>query len=79
MADGRVEIDARINNTNIRKDVEETNKELQRVGENMGQAGKQATKQMSQNLTDMSNSAKNAYQSMTNYANASGSAMHQAA
>lgn len=35
MADGRVEIDARINNNNIRRDVQNINRELNRIGEGM--------------------------------------------
>lgn len=35
MADGRVEIDARINNNNVRRDVQNINRELNRIGEGM--------------------------------------------
>ncbi|EJQ77755.1 phage tail protein [Bacillus toyonensis] len=39
--DGRVEIQARLDNSNIRQDVETVNRELNRIGSNMGSVGRE--------------------------------------
>lgn len=41
MADGRVEIQVGLNNSGIRQEVEQTNRELSRVGSNMGQTARE--------------------------------------
>ncbi|MEN1938979.1 tail length tape measure protein [Paenibacillus sp. 102] len=79
MADGRVEIETRLDRSNIRRDIEEVNRELERVGENMGQAGREATRETTRQLEEMSNHARQSYDSMGRNANEASQNMTEAA
>ncbi|PEP61178.1 carbamoyl-phosphate synthase, partial [Bacillus pseudomycoides] len=63
MADGSVKIDARIDSTDVRKDVEKINKELARMGSNMGSVAR-TIKQAFE--SEMSNLGSNVGSSVSN-------------
>ncbi|WP_270343817.1 carbamoyl-phosphate synthase large subunit [Bacillus mobilis] len=53
MADGRVEIDARINNNNVRRDVQNINRELNRIGGGMGRTARDMRNNMGREMQGM--------------------------
>ena len=53
MADGRVEIQVGLNNSGIRQEVEQTNRELSRVGSNMGQTAREMRNTMGSEFAGM--------------------------
>ncbi|MED1012126.1 tail length tape measure protein [Bacillus mycoides] len=79
MADGRVEIETRLDRSNLRRDVQQVNRELEQVGNNMGQAGREANREMASQLRDTSSQARRAYDDMAQSAARSGNATRAAA
>lgn len=53
MADGRVEIDARINNNNVRRDVQNINRELNRIGGGMNRTARDMRNTMGREMQGM--------------------------
>ena len=53
MADGRVEIDARINNNNVRRDVQNINRELNRIGGGMNRTARDMRNTMGREMNGM--------------------------
>ncbi|HFR4182856.1 MULTISPECIES: carbamoyl-phosphate synthase large subunit [Bacillus] len=53
MADGRVEIDARINNNNVRRDVQNINRELNRIGAGMNRTARDMRNNMGREMQGM--------------------------
>ncbi|UNP84830.1 phage tail protein [Bacillus mycoides] len=79
MADGRVEIETRLDRSNLRRDVQQVNRELEQVGNNMGQAGRDANREMASQLRETSNQARQAYDDIAQSAAKSGNATRAAA
>ncbi|QWI52523.1 carbamoyl-phosphate synthase [Bacillus mycoides] len=53
MADGQVQIQTRLDSSNIRRDVEQTNRELSRVGSNMGSTAREMRNTFGSEFTQM--------------------------
>ncbi|HDR7795309.1 TPA: carbamoyl-phosphate synthase [Bacillus luti] len=61
MADGRVEIETRLDSSNIRRDVEQTNRELSRVGSNMGSTAREMRNTFGNEFTQMNRDISRGY------------------
>ncbi|MCC2397542.1 carbamoyl-phosphate synthase [Bacillus cereus] len=59
--DGRVEIQARLDDSNIRRDVEQVNRELGRIGSNMGSVGREMRNTFGSEFTSMNRDISRGY------------------